>query len=180
MAQFTATYPEHTIAGSVICALVASICDKLNEIEDILIEHQLQNPTPDAWYSMQDYVEVLQAIAKKMGPHGLFDIGKKILGQGQIPAQDLQEALQYFDSLHHTEAKGENSYYRLLSYSEDKKEAHIECRNPFPCYFDRGVLTTMFRNFQRQSIQSVHVALDNHRPNRLAGADVSYYTVLWQ
>ena len=180
MAQFTATHQQSTVAGSIICALVASIYDKRNEIEDILIAHQFENPMPDAWYSMQNYVQVLQAIAQKKGPHWLFDIGKKIPEQGQIQAQDLQEALQYFDSLHHTQATGEHTYYRLLSYNEDKKEAHVECRNPFPCHFDRGVLTSMFRNFRGNSVQSVHVALDNHRPNRLAGADVSYYTVLWQ
>jgi hypothetical protein len=164
MAQF--------IAGNMVCALIASIGEKRAEIEDVLSAFELQNPTGDSWYDEQMYVQVLRAIAQKMGPHWLFNIGKTMVEQGNIQAHNFDEALQYLDN-----AQG---YYRLLSYNEDRKEAHVECRNPFPCYFDRGVLTSVFRNCQGNQIQSVHVALDNHRPSRLAGADVSYYTIMWQ
>lgn len=184
MAQFTTSSQKSIVSGSIVCTLVASICDKNNEVAEILTAHELDNPRPDAWYSLQGYLQVLQAISQKMGPHWLFNLGKNILEQTQIPAHDLQEALQYIESLHQheteTDATGERTYYKLLSYSEDRKEAHVECRNPFPCYFDRGVLTSVFRNFQRGDVQSVHVALDNHLPSRLAGAHVSYYTILWQ
>jgi hypothetical protein len=171
---------ESVVSGSLICALVASIADKSHEVEDILTAHNLQAPQPAAWYSLQSYLQVLQDISKKMGPHWLFNIGKNILAQATLPTHDLQEILQYIDALHQPDATGKNMYYKLLSYSEDQKEAHVECRNPFPCYFDRGILTSVFRNFQRNDVQSVHVTLDNHLPSRLAGAPVSYYTVLWQ
>jgi hypothetical protein len=49
-----------------------------------------------------------------------------------------------------------------------------ECKNPYPCEFDRGIVTTMARKFEAQ-------ARVDHAPGgcRNDGADVCSYCVRW-
>jgi hypothetical protein len=51
----------------------------------------------------------------------------------------------------------------------------MQCKNPYPCDFDRGIIVAMARKFE----PSVKVELDTSKPSRKDGADDSWYIVTY-
>ena len=49
------------------------------------------------------------------------------------------------------------------------------CENPYPCDFDRGILTTLAAKFERAS----RVTHDDSAPCRKNGADSCKYIIAW-
>lgn len=43
---------------------------------------------------------------------------------------------------------GEIGYYKLISINLKANTAIMNCKNPYPCNFDRGIITTMARKFR--------------------------------
>jgi hypothetical protein len=179
MAQFIAFDREAEVSGSIVCALSQAAGQDI-QVQKILTKYSLDRAEPQGWYSLQNYLNVLSEISRNFGPHWLFNIGKNISQNAVGNEFDLEGALSQLDSSHHTQHRGGDSgYYKLVSYNKETKEAVIECRNPYPCYFDRGILTNLACRYKPQGASTVHVELEMHRPNRLSGADVSYYTIMW-
>ncbi len=58
---------------------------------------------------------------------------------------------------------------------QDNRHAVIVCKNPYPCEFDRGIITTMARRFEQGS----SVQHDDTKPCRKKGADSCTYSVSW-
>lgn len=55
----------------------------------------------------------------------------------------------------------------------------MECKNPYPSEFDRGIITSMARKFSPGSASGISVELNETKPNRLKGDDSCTYTILW-
>jgi hypothetical protein len=49
------------------------------------------------------------------------------------------------------------------------------CENPYPCDFDRGIITTLAQRFEKNS----RVTHDDSAPCRKNGADSCKYIVMW-
>ena len=69
--------------------------------------------------------------------------------------------------------------YKLIEIDYEKKEAIMRCNNPYPCDFDRGIITTMARKFRPADSKLPMVILDKSKPGRFEGADESWYIVTW-
>ncbi|MCU0443322.1 MAG: hypothetical protein MUE85_00290 [Microscillaceae bacterium] len=182
MAQFVSFDSESKVSGKMICSMLDAVPAYENKIKMILSKYSLDEPDPQQWYEMQDFLSVFKDISKLLGPHLLFAIGKnfpvQLLQNGEV--QSLENALRDLDSLYHDHHRGDSvSYYKLISFSQDRKEAKIECKNPYPCYLDRGILTSITQKYKPRGASLVNVELDNDRPSRLGGSDVSYYTIMW-
>jgi hypothetical protein len=182
MAQFVTFGAETKVSGKMICSTLDAVPAYENKIKMILSKYNLDDAEPDKWYEMQDFLSVCKDISKLLGPHLLFAIGKNF--PVQLPPSgelnSLENALQDLDNLYHNNHRGDTvSYYKLISYSQERKEAKIECKNPYPCYLDRGILTSITQKYKPRGASLVNVELDTDRPNRLGGSDVSYYTIMW-
>ncbi|MBN2348542.1 MAG: hypothetical protein JXJ22_06890 [Bacteroidales bacterium] len=70
---------------------------------------------------------------------------------------------------------GDIGFYKLVSHDPAKKKLVMQCKNPYPCDFDRGIITTMGRKFEA----STTVLLDTSKPSRKDGADDSWYNVTY-
>jgi hypothetical protein len=51
----------------------------------------------------------------------------------------------------------------------------MNCKNPYPCDFDRGIIIAMARKFK----SGVEVVVMPGKPNRKEGADDSWYVVTY-
>lgn len=58
------------------------------------------------------------------------------------------------------------------------KKAVMECKNPYPSDFDRGIIITMVRKFSFKS-SNILVELDESKPTRLNGADSCIFLITW-
>jgi hypothetical protein len=58
-------------------------------------------------------------------------------------------------------------------------KAEMECKNPYPSEFDRGIITAMARKFKPRESLLVSVELDNAKPSRMKGADSCTYKIKW-
>jgi hypothetical protein len=67
----------------------------------------------------------------------------------------------------------------LISFDTSAKKAIMECSNPYPCHYDRGILTTIARKFMPPNATSIEVQLDRSKPSRQEGADSSFYVITW-
>ena len=71
---------------------------------------------------------------------------------------------------------GEIGHYNHKSYGPNK--ATIECANPYPCDFDRGIIEAMATRFKPNGA-IVKVQHDASKPCRKNGADSCTYQVSW-
>jgi hypothetical protein len=179
MAQFISFDQQAEVSGNLICSLMKSSSEQEKNIENILSKYNLAQPEAQAWYPLQDYLNVLAEISRNFGPHWLFKIGKQFTQGSFASEDDLELALRELDELYHSNHRGESGYYKLLTYNKEKREAVIECKNPYPCYLDRGVLSSIAQRFKPVDARFIYVELERNRPSRLAGADVSFYNILW-
>jgi hypothetical protein len=74
---------------------------------------------------------------------------------------------------------GDIGYYKLVSFDKKERTAIVECKNPYPSEFDRGIITTMVRKFKPADSLRNDVTLDTSKPTRIGGADSCTYKVTW-
>lgn len=170
------------VSGEVICSVLKALPTHEATIRTILSNYSIDNPNPEEWYSMENYLSAFQDISRTLGPHLLFSIGKS-LSSNFAPSDEidsLETVLEHLDEQYHHTHRGNNiGHYKLISFDKEHKEAKIECKNPYPCYLDRGVLMAISQQYKPSGARLITVELDTNRPNRLVGSDVSYYNILW-
>jgi hypothetical protein len=74
---------------------------------------------------------------------------------------------------------GEIGYYKLTDYNQKLRLASMECKNPYPSDFDKGIIATMCRKFKPGDALVVNVELDKNEPSRINGADQCTYKISW-
>lgn len=182
MAQLQAISLKTEVSGNFVQAIQQAVPSYESRIKLIFSKYLIEFPESEKWYPLQDILQVYREISMQFGPHLLFSIGKYLSKTNPLAEgfQNLETALLNLDNMqryHHR--GGEVGYYKLLNYSPEKKEAKLECRNPYPCYVDRGILTYLAIKYKPADSSLILVELDTNRPNRLAGGEVSFYNILW-
>ncbi|MEQ9362831.1 MAG: hypothetical protein RIF32_01230 [Leptospirales bacterium] len=118
-----------------------------------------------AWYPQAAWLKAFESIATAIGDGTLFKIGEAIPRNAQFPPSvtDIRSAVASVDVAYHLnhrkdgkvlfdEATGQMSegigHYGYEA-AEGRNEILSTCTNPYPCAFDRGILTSMARRFER-------------------------------
>ncbi|MFY0567451.1 hypothetical protein ACN28E_27010 [Archangium lansingense] len=147
---------------------------------------------PEAWYPQRAWLKAFEKISAHMGDAVLFEIGKAIPHNAVFPpsVKDIHTAIQAIDIAYHLnhrkqgqlmfdpatgsmlEGIGHYGYERL----EGQNRIISVCENPYPCAFDRGILTCMAERFE-PSVQVVH---DETRPCRKRGGNSCTYLITWK
>ena len=144
----------------------------------------------EGWYSQAAWLRAFARIAEEAGTGALFAIGRQIPENAQFPPTmvDVHTAIQaidvayhlnhrkqgevMFDHRTHATREGIGTYGCKL---EGPRRITAVCTNPYPCDFDRGILTAMARKFESQA-QVDHCGALACRKH---GADSCTYTITW-
>jgi hypothetical protein len=145
----------------------------------------------DAWYSLDKWLAAYESIATTVGNRALQQIGQHIPKHAPFPPtiNDIHSAMASMNAAYHmnhrkngkvmfdpatgTVLKGIGSY-GYAPVSGEKKIISV-CENPYPCDFDRGIITALANRFERVS----RVSHDDSAPCRKNGADSCKYIITW-
>ncbi len=182
MAQFIPFQPGVEVKGQSLLSIVNAIEFGKEVRLAILKKHGIENPVPDGWYSQEKMMNAFKEIADQIGNNTLFAIGKSILENVVFPPQidDLEKALHSIDmayQMHHR--GGDTGCYKLVKFDSKKREAIMECKNPYPSEFDRGIISAVLRRFKPKDSFKYDVVLDLMKETRLKGAYSCTYWITW-
>ncbi|MEW5919640.1 MAG: hypothetical protein AB1796_01565 [Bacillota bacterium] len=180
MAQFKTFAPGVNVNGETVLSVVAGMGGFKNQALKILAGKGIIDPQPGKWYSQQAWLDSFKEIADSIGQKVLFEIGKKIPENAQWPPEidAIEKALASIDVAYHMNHKGgEIGHYNYKQTGE--KSGAMVCQNPYPCEFDRGIVTSVARKFKPASSTIVTVKHDDAAPCRNKGADSCTYYITW-
>jgi hypothetical protein len=145
----------------------------------------------DGWYPQQAWLDGFAAIAREVGDGILYKIGYAIPTNAIFPpwVVDMRSAVRAIDVAYHLnhrkngvvlfdEATGAvREGIGHYGYEEvDGRNLIVSVsRNPYPCVFDRGIITAMA---QRYDIKAM-VFHDDSKPCRKNGSETCTYLVSW-
>jgi len=175
MAQFVAFEKGVEVNGETVLSVVNGSPIKEMALK-ILAKNGIDNPKPGEWYSQQAWLDSFREISQRIGEGTLRTIGMAIPKNAKFPPEinNTHAALASIDVAYHmNHRKGEIGNYKYINTGE--KSARIVCRNPYPCSFDIGIITTMARRFTPSAV----VEHEKSQPCRKNGADSCTYNIVW-
>jgi hypothetical protein len=144
-----------------------------------------------AWYPLDKWLACYHAIAKDVGLNSLYTIGKKIPENATFPAHinDIRSALSTLNIAYHlnhrkngvpmfnpeTGATLDGIGNVRCELSDNERRAVLVFENPYPCEFDRGLVSALANRFEPMA-KTVH---DNAAPCRKKGGPSCTYVVTW-
>ncbi|TAG92639.1 MAG: hypothetical protein EAZ20_02375 [Bacteroidetes bacterium] len=182
MAQYKVFAPDVQVNGQTILSFVNALPTFKDDLNGILKNYSLVDIKPDFWYSQESWLNAFKEIGEEFGEKTLFLIGKTIPESADFPPHiiDLQSALASIDMAYHMNHKGgEIGYYKLVDFDINAQKAIMECKNPYPSHFDRGIITAMARKFKPENVIFLSIELDTSKPSRLNGDDSCTFNISW-
>lgn len=182
MAQFVPFATGVEVNGQTILSVVYALPSSKETFYKILEDNKLVEIEPLEWYSQELWLNAFREIYDTLGPNTLFMIGKAIPQNAIFPENidNLEKALSAINVAYQMNHRGGDiGYYKLVNYDGIARVATMECRNPYPSDFDRGIIMTMLRRFLPKDSVRHNVLLDDSRETRLDGAESCTYNVTW-
>jgi hypothetical protein len=179
MAMFKAMTPGAEVNGQTVLSVVDGMGGFKSLALTILKNNGIVDPQPNQWYSQQAWLDAFRTIADQVGPNTLFQIGKKIPENAAFPPEinSIESGLAAIDVAYHMNNRGgEIGHYAYTG--NGSRSGKMECNNPFPCDFDRGIITAMATRFAPAG-SIVKVAHDDARPCRKTGGNSCTYLISW-
>jgi hypothetical protein len=152
--------------------------------KDIVIDRQ-------AWYPLEEWLKVFEDIATTVGPRAIFQIGQYIPRHAVFPPSvtDIHTAIGSVDVAYHMNHRKNGKVmfdpatgkklsgigrYGFEPVTGERKIISI-CENPYPCDFDKGILSSMAARFEKNS----RVAHDDRAPCRKSDGPSCTFTITW-
>ena len=179
MAQFKAYSEKVEVNGETVLSVVDGMGAMKSMALTILEKNGIKDPEPGQWFKQQSWLNAFKQISESVGANTLSQIGQKIPENAQFPPDidSIEKALAVVDVAYHMNHRnGEIGHYNYKGNGGGK--GVMECVNPYPCDFDRGIIVAMARRFA-PNVASVRVAHDDSKPCRKKGAESCTYTVSW-
>lgn len=169
--------PASTVSGGNILSMLAAMGPFRRRGEQLLEENGIRGVEAEGWYPLNAYVRSLRSIAEKMGPNTLFQIGRQIPNHVPLPPgiDTFEKVLasfgMAFDMNHRTDAApGTTITYTV----QNPRTGTIVTGTPYPCDFDRGVISGFF---QKLLATRIHVEPQSGAPCKARGGETCTYTV---
>ncbi|MCP4600325.1 MAG: hypothetical protein GY847_07300 [Proteobacteria bacterium] len=194
MAEFKAFEPGIEVNGETVYSVVDGMGLFRSQALEILNNHGIRDPQPGQWYSQESWLEAFKTIAESIGRQTLYTIGRKIPENANFPPEidDIFKALASIDFAYHMNHRRKGAvmfnpetsdmiegighyWYEKLS----DKSIKMVCENPYPCDFDRGIITTMAHNFKPETGDFPSVIHVDDMTCRKDGALACVYLVEW-
>jgi hypothetical protein len=182
MAEYVPFSPNVEVNGETVLSCINALPSYRNSMETVLKQHGLKELTPGKWYPQEKWLNAFRDIGKRYGPHTLFLIGKAIPQNANFPPNidNLEAALNSIDVAYHMNHRnGEIGYYKLVEIDHCMKWAILECMNPYPSYFDMGIILSIARRFKTKPSDIVEIERDETKPSRLNGGMSCHYKLKW-
>jgi hypothetical protein len=146
---------------------------------------------PNGWYSQQGWLTAFEEIANGVGPRVCFQIGRNVPRFATFPPTitDIYSGVASVDVAYHLNhrkagrvmfdpATGRKTVgignYGFQPAAGERKITCV-CENPYPCDFDRGILTEIASKFER----TARVNHDEQAGCRKTGGNSCTYIVTW-
>jgi hypothetical protein len=194
MAQFKVGEIGIEILGKDIMAPLEGMGAFKPMARSILESVGLGNVIPDEthWYPLQKYLDAFKLIAEKTGDATLLSIGKKVMSSAVLPPMNsVNEALGLMDIAYHMNyrnAKGQILFdgkrtpailegigHYKCELVKDQNKAFMICSSPYPCAYDRGIITEFAQHYQR----TAQITHDDAYGCRKKGTESCKYVVTW-
>lgn len=190
MAEFIAFENGIKVNGQTIKSVLLGMGKFQDLGVDILSENNISDIKDEGWYSQQDWLNAFKSISEEIGANTLFNIGKSILDSAKFPPEmdTIEKGLPAIDVAYHMNHQKEGKVMfnpetgdmleGIGNYGFEKtadREAKMLVNTPYPCDFDRGIITSMARKFEA----TADVKLDESAKNKKDGGDTSTYIVSW-
>lgn len=179
MAQFRAYASAVEVNGQTVLSVVKGMGAFAQSGLDILSRHGIKSPQPMGWYPQQAWLDAFQEIVKSIGTQTLSQIGRSIPGNAKFPPgiDSVEKALSSIESAYHLNHRGgEIGHYTFRKTAE--RAGAMECRNPYPCDFDRGIIEAMVRRFTAPGSKP-KIIHDPSRPCRTRQGDSCTFLISW-
>lgn len=179
MAQFRAFSGNVLVNGQTVLAVIKGMGAFSQTGSDILERHGIQKPDPAGWYPQQAWLDAFQEIAKTIGPRTLNQIGASIPASAKFPPgiDSVEKALESVDVAYHMNHRG-GEIGHLTFKKTGQRQGVMECRNPYPCDFDAGLIYAMVRRFTPAGT-TPKVTHDPSKPCRAKQGDSCTFLVSW-
>jgi hypothetical protein len=145
----------------------------------------------DGWYKLDDWLAAYEHIANEVGVNSLYGIGKSVPENAVFPPHisDIHSAIASIDAAYHMNHRKNGAlmfnpetgqmldgigHYRYQPVANERRIICV-CENPYPCEFDRGLVSAMAARFEPLA-RTVH---DNEAPCRKKAADSCTLIVSW-
>jgi hypothetical protein len=182
MAQYQPFSSSVEVAGDSALAFVNAIPAYKDTMVTLLKKNNIAALESGKWYKQAMILNVLKEVGEKYGSNSLFSIGKAIIDHAQLPPfiNTLETALNSINEAYKLNHRhGAIGYYKVLEYNSKNRFAIMECSNPYPSFFDKGLITGFTRRFKPTDSVMVDVQLDDHSPSRVNGADSCTFRITW-
>jgi hypothetical protein len=173
------------VRGTTVCLVVEGLSDLSDEAarqaNEILVDAEMADPEPDSWYSLRDWIDVLDEIGATVGDDALRELGVKVPKGVEWPP-DVNTTRQGFDTVNEAyqlnHRGGEIGSYEFVETGD--RERTVICENPYPCPFDKGLLEGVLRVFGEEFNYSPMVLIHETGDEcRADGGDRCTYRVTW-
>lgn len=181
--DYKSDFHKIEIKGSVVMAAVNAFPNHRDILLRMLKERGIEFLFPDNWYMWKEWVGFLFEIQEKLSKVILYEIGKQISESADFPPQikTVYDVLNSTNVAFHMNARnGKIGYYKLLEFDEDLKYAKMECHNPNPTEFDKGILYGITNKFKPPTSFFVNVTLlKTDQPSREEGGETDFFKIKW-
>jgi len=182
MPQFVSYNSNIEVNGYTIQSFIKGVTPLFRQkIISILADNDINNLEKDNWYNQQNWLDAFKQIYETIGEHTLFSIGKSIPDSAIFPdyIKNLKDALASIDIAYHENHRGgEIGYYRLIKYNSKKREAIMECKNPYPDAFNQGIITSIVRKFKPTNSLG-HEVKQGDKASENIDPELSTYLIRW-
>lgn len=143
-----------------------------------MAEYDIEEPDPGAWYPQRAELNTLETIAEELEPHILDRLGEQIPDFAEWPSNisGVEAALRSINEAYQLNHRGGDIGYYEFEKTDDRT-GEVECNNPYPCLFDRGLIRAVAREFS--PVKSFVFVEERGDECRRRGADTCTYTVHW-
>lgn len=180
--RYKAFDPDSKVIGQAIIAF--SECTKADKIEPLLIKHGFTNIDPNAWYSVQTWLDILNDLTTPSNDNPMFDfisVGMKVGEIIRLPPE--YDELAFVDALIKSGGRG---YYMchqgnvgkhsISQVSDQHIQVHINC--PYPDDFMFGVYYAFAHRFKSPD-KNITIAYDLSQPRRDDGGKITIINIMW-
>ena len=146
----------------------------------------------DRWYPIAGWLQAFEAIANAIGPTKIFDIGEQVPRHAMLPpdVKDIHGSIRAVDIGYHMNHRKNGQlmfdgasgrmlegigHYGYASKASEPRRIVSVCENPYPCTFDRGILTAFARRFESKA----RVEHDDGLPCRANHGKSCTYHITW-
>lgn len=169
------------VSGRMLGQMLEACGGYLEQVRSILQRNGIVEIAPEGWYLIRDLIVSLNQAIRETSPVLLNRMGAALAERIVcFPGMAIEESIallnQYFHRWHR---RGEAGGYLLLETIPAASSMLVQCRHPYPCAMDMGLLK---RLIQKVSGEKDVMVFHDHRQSqncRKTGAEACKLMVCW-